>query len=153
MPFARDSNRSRGAGARALCLAVACAGVAAAGASAATLRVTVRPGAIHSQTQFTIAVSGSYRQRELPGQAFLLSFIQYSTVPCKAGATQEFYAYGRSPYFFHTLSRSPFSRTDAFKAGATGRRRVCAYLYPKQIKPGSTLKPLKTATTTYRVSR
>jgi hypothetical protein len=145
-------------------LSLLCSGALAAGASAATLKVSV-PGHLHKGDHYAIKLSGSYQKSELSGRAYLISLIQFSGKPCKATAQLEnsqvnsnllqfYFAPQKSPQnvgIFET--HSPFTRTDGFVAGRLGSRRVCAYLYPKFIAPGSTVKPIASAGKAYSVAK
>ena len=141
-------------------LALAPAAVAAP-ASAATLKVMV-PAHMHKGDQFTIAISGHFKHREVHARAYLVAAIQCSAAPCKATAqlentevTADLQWYFEPPHNTKNAgifeSRSPFTRTDTFKAGKPGSRRVCAYLYPKFIKANDTVAPIATASARYKV--
>jgi hypothetical protein len=131
-------------------LAICCTGTLAAAASAATLQVHVSPATIHKQKSFHILITGTYSKPELTGKAYLVSFIQYNLKPCKASAAQELHADSQN-FASQKAGNSPFGWDFSFTAGGPGARRVCAYLYPKQVVPASTIAPLKRATATYQV--
>jgi hypothetical protein len=135
----------------AVALAMACTGGLAAAASAATLHVRVTPASIHKTKSFQIVITGTYNKSELKGKAYLVSFIQYNLKACKTGAGQELHAFGQNPFTHQNAGSSPFGWDFTFTAGGAGARRVCAYLYPKQVGPTSTIAPLKRATATYQV--
>ncbi len=145
----------------ALAIVVACFGTAGAAAQAATLKVTVSPAQIHKGDDYKISVNGSYGASEVTAKAYLISVIQYSSAPCRATAQLE---NSRAPQFYFAPKRhpqrvgifvgqSPFSRTDSFKAASPSTRRVCAYLYPKQIGGANDpTAPIATASARYKVT-
>jgi hypothetical protein len=117
--------------------------------------VDVTPGSIHRNQSFHIKIHGTYNKAELSGrakQAYLIAFIQYKTSPCKTNATKEASASGQP--FTHMGAGSPptFGWDFRFKAGSSGSRRVCAYLYPKKVNPGDNVAVLKRASATYHVT-
>ena len=149
----------------ALATAAVCAGAIAGGALAASLRISVTPRTIHKGDDYTVKVTGSYKQSELTGRAYLISVLQFTAKPCKATAQLENPAVSNLPVQFYFapksapqkvgifLTKSPFTRIDSFSAGKTGPRRVCAYLYPKFISASDTTAPIATASAKYRVLR
>jgi hypothetical protein len=153
MEMPHTGNRRRlGRRAGAVGLAVICSAATAAAASAATMSASVSPLTIHKGTSFTIKIKGTYKQSELKGTAFLIAFIQYSTAPCKSTATKEL-AVTSGAYAHSTVPHSPFTRKDSFTAGVAGKRRVCAYLFPKEVSPGDNTAPIAKATVTYAVTK
>ncbi len=132
----------------------------AAPAAAASLKVKV-PARVHRGGVYTITLTGSYLRAELSGRAYLVSLIQFNPSPCKLTAQLEnaqvraieFYlAPPGSPQRVGAFEpSSPFSRGDRLAASRTGRRRVCAYLYPRFVGANSTVAPIARATGVYRV--
>jgi hypothetical protein len=126
-------------------------GATAAGAAAATLAVAVPPHEVKSGTNFSVRLSGSYRKSELTGKAFLVAAFQYDRRPCRATAQAEHKLSDTSFFFYRTLASSPFEKTASFTAGASGARRICAYLYGKRLRPEDRGTPLVAATGFFRV--
>jgi hypothetical protein len=140
--------------------AVAAAALVAAAPSAATaeaakLSVAVAPATVHQNETYTIKITGRYNKRSLHTTPRLLAFIQYSGSACKSSAMAE-YALPTSKWswvFYPQRAErsSPFSVVVYERARTRfGARRVCAYLYAREITPSSTDKPLAIASAGYR---
>jgi hypothetical protein len=135
----------------------------AADAGAAMLKISV-PSRVRNGRHYTIALSGSFRTREVSGRAYLISVIQYGPRACKPSAQLENLSAGTmfQWYFKPRLGsnqvgiyerRSPFSRRDTFTARSLGSRHVCAYLYPRLIGPSSATAPIARADRAFKVLR
>ncbi len=137
-------------------VAMLCAATTAAGALAATLSVNVIPATTHKGQTFAIQIIGSFKKSKHK-KAFLLAFEQHALRPCKANATKELDR-TKGAYYHHTVSLSPFVETTTLpshsypKGDRRGQHRVCAYLFPKKVHPGTHVRPIKRATATYRVT-
>ncbi len=123
-------------------------GSLAAEASAASLALTVSPAAVHPGQRYTVSITGAYNKR-VHRRPYLVAFIQYSGRSCRPTATAE-YALPRSQWtwdvFPQAESNSPFDNVTYWKASPRlGSRRVCAYLYPGLVGPGTTAQPLAIA--------
>lgn len=141
----------RGAGLAAAAPLAALA-TASAAATPASLKITV-PAKVHPGQNYTIKIAGSYQPIQLQGTAYLWAFLQYGGHACKATAPAE-RALPSSEWsldFAGTEPRSSFTRIDHWTAGAiTGERHVCAYMYPKVVSRTTTLRPIATASATFR---
>ncbi|HLY47925.1 MAG TPA: hypothetical protein VKR21_01910 [Solirubrobacteraceae bacterium] len=132
-------------------------GIGAANASAVSLAVRVAPSTVHPGERYTVTIAGSYARRTLSRSPYLLAFIQYSGHRCRSTAPAEY----RLPqsewdwdYRQHAQASSPFRVPVSWKAGrALGPRRVCAYLYARQISPASTTRPLVRASASFSNNR
>lgn len=139
-----------------LTLAVLCLAVAAAAATVhSTVAVKVIPaGPLHPKERFSITLSASFQKSQLKGKyAFLLSFIQYTDKPCESDVNKELNRTlpTQGSYYHHEFSTSPFTTSRNFTAGAAGHRRVCAYLFGRRVKPGTTERPIAHTHATYDV--
>jgi hypothetical protein len=145
-------------------LVVLCSAVGAAAASAASLSIHV-PSKVKKGKDYAIDLRGSFKKSQTTGKAFVISLIQFSSRPCRASAQAEnrlkhvalqFYFAPNSDPRRGSVGiferKSPFRRTDAFKAGSAGVRQVCAYLYPKKIGPDSRVAPIARADARYKVT-
>ena len=160
-------SRSKALGRRAatVVLVVLCSAASAAAASAASLHVTV-PSSVKKGKNYTIALNGTFNKSQVGTRgAFLVSVIQFSPKPCLGSVQAEsknrrpiqlYFAPGNDPargaigIFRKT---SPFSNRRGFTAGTVGRRRVCAYLYPKLIAtPDDATAPIAKAQASYKVT-
>jgi hypothetical protein len=139
-----------------------CAAVAATAASAATLHIKT-PGHVLKGKSYEIELTGTFKKSEVKRRAYLVSAIQYSSKPCAATAQAEA---NRSVQFYFLPSpssqkvgifesKSPFTRIDGFTARVLGKRRVCAYLYPKILSSpmDPTLPIARAQSRTYSVTK
>lgn len=124
------------------------AGALATEASAASLALTIAPATVQPGQRYTVSITGSYDKRAHPAP-YLVAFIQYGGQSCRSTAPAEYrlptseWAWGVYP---EVESKSPFKRVTYWKASTRlGYRRVCAYLYPGPVGPGTTAKPLASA--------
>jgi hypothetical protein len=124
------------------------AGTLATEASAASLSLTVSPAVVHPGGRYTVSIFGRYDKRAHP-RAHLVAFVQFSGRSCQSTATAE-YALRSSEWTWAVYptaeKKSPFKSVTYWKAGSRrGARRVCAYLYPGSVGPGTTAEPLAEA--------
>jgi hypothetical protein len=129
-------------------------GVATASATAATLAVTVKPTVVHRNQTYPITITGRYDMATLHTTPHLFAFIQYSSAACRPTATAEYALPVREwNWVFYPQQaehRSPFKRVFYETARTRfGGRRVCAYLYPQQVTPKTTIKPIARAGAPY----
>jgi len=127
-----------------------------AAAAAPQLRVAVSAATVRPHQRYAITVTGRYGL-VASGAPHMLAFLQYSRASCKRTATAEYRLPGREWdwVFGHVHQqaedRSPFKAVADWTAGTgLGRRRVCAYLYWTDISPQSTVKPVATASASFR---
>jgi hypothetical protein len=126
----------------------------AAGARAASMNVSVAPLTVHPGVAYTVTITGRYDKWAHPRPPYLLAFIQYSANLCKRTATAE-YALPSKEWSWdfypeRAEAASPFKSVSHWTAGPRlGTRRVCAYLYAKQISPTSADKPLASASASF----
>jgi hypothetical protein len=142
-------------GALALCGAMAAPGTSAAGAGHASLGITVAPVSLHPGRRYEVTITGSYDRRFIHTTPYLLAFIQYSGGACRPTATGEYslpsaqWSWDFFPPALEPASR--FTRSARWTAQTRlGTRRVCAYLYAQKISAQSNVRPLATASATYR---
>jgi hypothetical protein len=123
-------------------------GALATEASAATLALTISPATVHPGQRYTVSITGSYHRRahQTP---HLVAFIQYSGRDCQSTAPAEDALPGSEwAWDVYPLAepKSPFKNVTYWKASKRlGSRRVCAYLYPGRVGPGTTARPLAEA--------
>jgi hypothetical protein len=127
---------------------------AASTAAAASLTVRVAPRTVHPGRTYRVVVTGRY-DRRAHARPYLLVFIQYSRAACKRRGTAEYALPARDwswDVYPQHERHSPFRHRQYWKAtGRPGTRRVCAYLYAKQISSVSRVAPLATASALFRV--
>jgi len=138
-------------------IALMCPAAAAAAASAATLHVSVTPTTLPKKRTYEVKLTGSFAKGETAaGRAFLISAIQFSPKPCLATAQAEYkirptqFYFGEAGGIFE--SHSPFTQVNDFTAKIVGRRRICAYLYPKSVVPSDTTRPIVRGQASFRVT-
>jgi hypothetical protein len=118
---------------------------AASLASAASMTLTVAPATVHPGKPYTVTITGTYNKRA-HHRPYLVAFLQYSARACKSTAPAE-YALPQQEWSFvifpQAETKSPFKSVTYWKASKRlGYRRICTYLYPGQVGPGTTAKPL-----------
>jgi hypothetical protein len=168
MTARKQLSRGLRVGTAALCLSATVPGVVAAAASAAGVRVTV-PAHVKKGARYTITIHGSYKKKEVTGRAYVISLIQFASIPCRGsaqdenqwairtGSNIEFYlAPGSDPArggvgVFET--KSPFDRTDTLRASSLGTRHVCTYLYPRFTHASDATQPIARADKRYTVTK
>lgn len=156
------------AAAAGVCMGALAPAALAASANAASLKLTV-PAHLKKGTSYQIKIDGSFKKRELKSRGYLISLIQYAPGSCRSTAQGEnawairtgssidfYFAPGGDPArgrvgLFET--KSPFTRSDSFKAGSAGTRHVCTYLYPRFIHAGDANQPIAHADKRYKVTR
>ena len=117
-------------------------------ASTASLSLTVAPATVHPGKLYTVTIAGTYNKRA-NHKPYLVAFIQYSARACATTAPAE-YALPHGDWtwvvFPQAESKSPFKSVTYWKASKhLGYRRICTYLYPGQVGPSTTAKPLAAA--------
>jgi hypothetical protein len=156
MSTAGCRNHRLSAAARALALGiVVCDVTGAAAAAAATTPPTVAikvPAKVHHGEHFTIKITVTYDKQSFTTTPYLVAYVQFTNRPCQPTAKAEHAlpTLLRTLDFAGKITSSPFVRTDDWKGGGAGNRRVCTWLYPKPVTPQSSAKPTLTANKSYR---
>ncbi|MBV8430777.1 MAG: hypothetical protein JO244_06425 [Solirubrobacterales bacterium] len=133
------------------------AGALASDALAASLSVRVSPSTLHPGSRYTVTIAGRYNKASRPEAPYLLAFIQYTGRACRSTATAEYSlpdSYWGWELYPQAEGRTPFKSVRYWKVGSRlGSRRICAYLYPSQVGPSTTDKPLALASAGFRTSK
>jgi hypothetical protein len=138
----------------------ATAAAGATAATAATLHIRV-PSHVAKGKSYSIELTGTFKPSEVKGKAYVISALQYSSRPCASTAQDE---NRRDPQFYFAPTnaptkvgifetKSPFTRIDDFTALRLGARRVCSYMYAKQIAASDKTRPIARAGVLFRVTK